>query len=240
MIIWLASYPRSGNTYFRLLLNHLYGIKTRSVYDDPLLARLEGSSELVGHELLNGSLEDLDHSKEFFFVKTHHLPSDNRPAIQIVRDGRDALVSYSQFTLSFENPYQSMGRWSRFVRNMAGWSEQEAILRQLIVSTGGDFGGWSENVVAWGSRRAKTVTVRYEDLVGNPIDEVTRSLAELQISGDQLRESISLPSFDELNKRWPHFFRQGKTGGWKSAMTPKLADLFWDHHRAGMELYGYQ
>ena len=89
-------------------------------------------------------------------------------------------------------------------------------------------------------KRAKTVTVRYEDLVGNPIDEVTRSLAELQISGDQLRESISLPSFDELNKRWPQFFRQGKTGGWKSAMRPKLADLFWDHHRAGMELYGYQ
>lgn len=125
------------------------------------------------------------------------------------------------------------------VRNLAGWSEQEAILRHLIVSTGGDFGGWSENVVAWGSRPAKTVTVRYEDLVSNPIDELTRSLAELQIAADQLRESINLPSFDELNKRWPQFFRQGKTGGWRSVMTPTLADLFWDHHRAGMELYGY-
>lgn len=74
MIIWLASYPRSGNTYFRMLLNHIYGIKTRSVYDDPLLANLKGSSELVGHELLNGSLEDLDQSKEFFLLKRTTFP----------------------------------------------------------------------------------------------------------------------------------------------------------------------
>ena len=32
MIVWLASYPRSGNTYFRILLNHLYGIKTPMAY----------------------------------------------------------------------------------------------------------------------------------------------------------------------------------------------------------------
>lgn len=240
MIIWLASYPRSGNTYFRLLLNQLYGIKTQSVYNDPLLAELEGSADLVGHENLPSTLGELDLSSEYFFVKTHHLPPDDRPAIHIVRDGRDALVSYSQFIFSFENPYRSMGHWERLIRRAAGWSESHSILRRLILSKGGDFGGWSENVVAWGSRAAKTVTVRYEDLVTNPIGEVARSLSELRIPGDQLRESADVPSFAELNQRWPQFFRQGKTGGWKSAMTPRLEDLFWRHHRVGMELHGYR
>ena len=30
MIVWLASYPRSGNTFFRILLHHLYRLPTYS------------------------------------------------------------------------------------------------------------------------------------------------------------------------------------------------------------------
>lgn len=60
MIVWLASYPRSGNTYLRMLLHQLHGLKTYSVYDDPLLELLDGSAEAVGHEKLPGSLDGLE------------------------------------------------------------------------------------------------------------------------------------------------------------------------------------
>jgi hypothetical protein len=136
MIVWLASYPRSGNTYFRILIHHLYGLKTYSIYDDLLLEKLDGTAETIGHERLPGDLEDLEQSESVYIVKTHNLPGDDRPAIQIVRDGRDALVSYTKFIQSFENPYAFMGRVRRTLKKWTGWKEDSAIVERLIVSTG--------------------------------------------------------------------------------------------------------
>ena len=34
MIVWLASYPRSGNTFLRVVLHNVYGVSTYSVYED--------------------------------------------------------------------------------------------------------------------------------------------------------------------------------------------------------------
>lgn len=48
MIIWLALYPRSDNTFLRLVLHKLFGVPTYSVYenDDPVEQRV--GPELVG------------------------------------------------------------------------------------------------------------------------------------------------------------------------------------------------
>jgi hypothetical protein len=34
LIVWLASYPRSGNTYFRVVLNRVFGIGAYTLYPD--------------------------------------------------------------------------------------------------------------------------------------------------------------------------------------------------------------
>ncbi len=53
MIVWLASYPRSGNTFFRIILNSIFGIKTYSVYDDIIdISADKKTSEVVGHKFL--------------------------------------------------------------------------------------------------------------------------------------------------------------------------------------------
>ena len=36
MIVWLAAYPRSGNTLLQLFLKQVFGVHTFSLYDDPL------------------------------------------------------------------------------------------------------------------------------------------------------------------------------------------------------------
>src|SRR5690348_17690471 len=102
MIIWLASYPRSGNTFYRILLNHLFGVSTQSVYNDPLFEERPELSELVGHAHNDRSLHELASSPRAYFVKTHELPNcDTYPAIYLVRDGRDALVSYAHYIRQF-------------------------------------------------------------------------------------------------------------------------------------------
>lgn len=141
---------------------------------------------------------------------------------------------------SFENPFLSMGRLSRLCKSLTGWKEDEAIVKGLIQSSGGDFGSWTENVVAWRSRPAKTGLVRYEDLVADPQGEVSRVLNELGILGCGRGAAAVVPDFAELNRRWPQCFRQGRSGAWKSVMTPRLERLFWKYHRQGMETLGYK
>lgn len=96
MIIWVAPYPRSGNTFFRMLLYYKCGIKTYSIYNDQLFERI-GASESVGHELLPAPLDQLKQDEKLYFVKTHNLPQDDNPAIYLVRDGRDALISHANY-----------------------------------------------------------------------------------------------------------------------------------------------
>lgn len=46
MIVWVSSYPRSGNTFLRIALKHLYGIRTSVIYD------VDGVAERVGRDLV--------------------------------------------------------------------------------------------------------------------------------------------------------------------------------------------
>ena len=94
MIVWLASYPRSGNTFLRIVLHRLYGVPTYSVYDDddPVAQRV--GPDLVGWRPKPGDRTEMIAAPGVHFVKTHkRRKGDGSPAVYLVRDGRDALVS---------------------------------------------------------------------------------------------------------------------------------------------------
>jgi hypothetical protein len=80
-MIWLASYPRSGNTLMRLALQNI-GIGSTSIYHDSVIDDMFEGSE---------------------FCKTHGLIGGSDKAIYIVRDGRDALVSHAHYRIEIEN-----------------------------------------------------------------------------------------------------------------------------------------
>jgi hypothetical protein len=110
--------------------------------------------ELVGEPASRPPLEQMAASPDLHFVKTHEMPgADEHPAICLVRDGRDALVSYAQFLLDTEQKAPKEQRSHLFART----------LHDLIATNRG-FGGWSANVLAWTARKAPTVFLRYEDL----------------------------------------------------------------------------
>ncbi len=226
MLTWLASYPRSGNTYFRLVLHYLSGLPTYSVYEDRVGRGV--IAQLVGREDSDLLPEAMAEAPQLYTVKTHDLPrGDQYPAIYLVRDGRDALTSYAHYILSFEkDPGIDSGP--------AAFS---STLRELIVGNPRPFGSWSENVSAW-SGRQRTVVVRFEDLVKTPLEVVRRAMSE--VGGEELlvRETI-LPSFEELHRLFPEFFRRGQVGGWRTEMSPDLHELFWKHHENTMRRMGY-
>jgi hypothetical protein len=87
--LWVASFPRSANTFLRIILYRLYGVRTSTIYD------LDGVAERLGKDLIAftdrpGSLAELRASDELHFTKTHRQRDadidENDPAICLVRD----------------------------------------------------------------------------------------------------------------------------------------------------------
>ena len=100
--IWLASYPRSGNTFLRLILNQVFGLRTASVYKAETRSWevAPGLVEIIGHyEEVSPSQPRIEAPR---IVKTHDGPSDEGPAIYIVRDGRSSIVSYFHYLRDIE------------------------------------------------------------------------------------------------------------------------------------------
>jgi hypothetical protein len=227
MIVWVASFPRSGNTFLRIVLYRLYGVRTSTVYD------VDGVAERLGRDLIGftdrpGSLSEMRAVDEPHFIKTHRqrdgdVDEDDR-AICLVRDGRDALVSWArQASEEDPNTYENELR--------------SRILRVSAVGTG----SWGANVLSWLRPPAPhRVILRYEDLIRDPYGAVSPIIATVApVLG--LRPEASIPSLDELRGHDGLFFRRGCTGSHQDELPTELHQLFWSRidNQAAMALLGY-
>ncbi|MBB5688888.1 hypothetical protein FHS88_001004 [Roseomonas alkaliterrae] len=153
MIVWLASYPRSGNTLLRMLLSRHFGLRSWSVHGDGDARDIGAElASIVGFEphgpLGEDALAEMAASDETFLVKTHNLPPPGRdwPAICVVRDGRSALASYWHY------------------RNRPG---DVGHTMPEVVAGAVQFGSWSAHVAAWlDAPLSRRLVLRYEDLAG--------------------------------------------------------------------------
>jgi len=225
MIIWLASYPRSGNTLFRITLQQMGLGPTYSVHDDPALKQLSIDEE-VGHvDLPEGGLVKLGQENKYHFVKTHNLPGDdNFPAVYIVRDGRDAIVSYAYYLRDIEQKSVPLSQ----------------LIARLITGDAGGFGLWSDHVRKWRKKKGQVITVKYDDLVADPVDVVSKTLRAIGFPDQDINDGAEIPSFSELQSKNSKFFRKGKRGGWSDDIGPKLERQFWRWNRMGMAVAGYE
>ncbi len=223
MVILLASYPRSGNTWFRALAHVMFGIRGADCHHPSGELSKEAGLRELGLLIGQSSLAHVEESS-LGFLKTHEMADDDdqRPAICLVRDGRDAYVSYAHFALTFSP-------------NPSGVDFQTQ-LRTMVQSTD-FFGGWSRNVESWLARKSPTVIVRYEDMLADPNQCLRESMERLGVRVPATGKRP--PEFGELKKMEPNFFRKGKAGSWREEMTPEIEDLFWTHHGATMTRLGY-
>ncbi len=215
MIVWLASYPRSGNTFLRVVLGSVFGLDTFTLYDerpevDPARPEVPplpvaGSEPEVG---IPFDVVRFAGQTRLHVVKTHGLPTDGRPAIYVVRDGREATASYFHYH-----------------RDVL---QKTVSLRDVIRGRVG-FGSWGRHVAQWNpQRRPNTLLLRFEELTANPIAQVERIGAFLGVPPVGRR----VPTFEELHRTAPNFFRSGRTDSWKRLLSGKDHSLFWDLHGA--------
>ena len=139
-VIWLASYPRSGNTFLRTILWHCFGLRSASVYRNDLGGR-KALEDYVGHIEYGPDGRIHFPADGLPLVKTHEYPQSPAPAIYIVRDGRAASISLWNFydrSLSLEDTIHGRHR----------------------------FGTWADHIRAWSPEtRPNTLLLKYEDIV---------------------------------------------------------------------------
>ena len=234
MIVWLASYPRSGNTFLRIVLHGVYGVPTYSVYDDddPVAQRV--GTGLVGYRPKPVDRRKMAEDADVYFVKTHkRRKADRHPAIYLVRDGRDAVVSNARLRASLQHePHHRQEQFERLLR--------EEITRPYIDGQPSS-GTWGGNVLNWlESAGVPLAILKYEDLIADPRTALRRAIAVLEIDLVPNPDG-HIPSFRDLHKIDPDFFRRGVPGSHREEMPDELHELFWaqQENATGMHRLGY-
>jgi hypothetical protein len=239
MIVWLSSFPRSGNTLTRIMLHRVFGIASTSEYmperpdygADPA-AGAPGSAAALGrgrrsakfvadgaYYSYRGQFPDFvaaaRRTTERVFIKTHAPPRDAEPAIYVVRDGRAALVSLFHFLAARGEPRP---------------------MRAVIAGDGSDAGSWSGHLSAWQPpTRRRTLLLRFEDLVARP-DLAIAALSDFL--GMPPRAAWRNPQ-EEMSALDGAFFRGGSNARNVAELSPANEALFWGLHGAWMKRLGY-
>ncbi len=221
MILWLASYPRSGNTLLRLILKGAFAVDTVSKHADDAadIGADAAVAAAVGHRPLGepwpAAADRMRASPELFLVKTHDPPEDDARAVYVVRDGRPACRSFHHYLHDFQR--------------------DPATVADVVLGLT-PFGSWGEHLDRWEpDRRPGTLLVRYEELVADPRPQIDRlaAFAGLTPTADWAND------FDRLHAMSPRFFRAGAAADPGAALSPDEAALFWAEHGDWMRRLGY-
>lgn len=268
-LVWLASFPKSGNTWLRVLLANLTarqqapadintlrlgGIaSSRPAFEEDTLV----DSTILTHseaESLRPAFHDFRaRAKGAQFVKTHDaftcladgrplLGSTARAALYVVRDPRDVAVSYSfHFGVDL----------AEAVRQMADegltMPDGPYQLRQSLLS-------WSGHARSWLDQpHVPVLVIRYEDLLADTAGALRRALEFLGMvcSNDDVARAVGHSAFDVLQRQESEsgfrerplgsqaFFREGRAGAWRERLPPDLARRIERDHGDVMRRLGY-
>jgi hypothetical protein len=224
MIVWLASYPRSGNTLTRAIFNHYFNLGSYSVYGDRSdIGANSELSALVGHQV--GDLETLDLERlrklrAPVLIKTHDTPSDlmspNDIVVTVTRDGRDSVLSYYHY-----------------LREVIGTNE---VTLADVIAGNVAYGTWGNHTLRWGEfGDGRTLNAKFETIVSG-VDAFADELSEL-IKIPRSREPF--PDFAKFKNAAPKFVRKGEVGGWRSEFTAFDEKLFDLYNGPAMRAAGY-
>ena len=227
MICWLASYPKSGNTYLRALLASYFFtqdgnfnfeiLKNIKYFPHANLFKsyninIEDENEVIKNYIQVQENINKKYKKTALFVKTHssleainnyHFTNlkNSIGVIYVVRDPRNIVKSYSNhYQCSLEKSSEDM--LSRI--NLKGMEHYDKFVNKVFTHVG----SWANNYNSWKEfkKYKKYLLIKYEDLVSNPEKiflDVLNFLSEItrskiKIDKVKLNNVIISTKFDKL------------------------------------------
>jgi Sulfotransferase domain len=221
-ITWLASYPKSGNTWLRAIVDRIVrperpfdvnalgetapafsGLTERFIAEQGVEVARSAPGEVrrywaaTQHAICSSSEQEI-------FLKTHNVaakfdcgyfpdPNMTKSIIYIMRDPRDVAIS---FAYHYSRP---LGQAVAVL--CSSWSfnfnPQHMGRTELLTS-------WGEHVAGWTAlKRFPLLVVRYEDLLANA-GAVVRQIGgflDKQVSEQQVRDVVAATSFEQLRRQ---------------------------------------
>lgn len=202
-MIALASYPRSGNTWMRILIERATDRPVDSV-----------SMDRPYPEIATG---------EPIAWKTHYLPHREfreqrfTKAIHLVRHPYDAIVSYWHYKRDFE--YLDL-LWEDHVLQQ---------LRPPRVKVEGELPTWGRHTADW--EQEDTLPVRYEDLLADTAGVLAKVCEFLQVPHENLDNAVAKSTIRYIRGQLPpdpwvsQFYRQGQCGKGVRMFAPVHREL---------------
>ena len=226
-IIWISSYPKSGNTWIRYLIAN-YFFNSERKFDqkiignvkkfpvDDLIKKISTKKELIKNpyniskywiksqelmKVIKGNVVFLKNHNALVSINKKDFTNENHSlaSIYIVRDPRDVVISYAKYrNLSYDRSIEQLCSKKLFYL----LDIKEDFPRIEIL------GSWKFHYTSWrdGVPNMPKVIVRYEDLLDNcynnfyKIIDFLSKILGFKINIEQLKFSIEFSNFEKLQK----------------------------------------
>lgn len=230
--VYIIGFPKSGHTWMQYILSSMvFGVSPEALRDSIV-------QELVPDVHVRKYYRRY-HQKAIF--KSHDLPAPHhKNVIYLVRDGRDAMVSYFEMYRKVINQNVSLEEMINDDKNVFPCS-------------------WSKHINNWlvdNPFKINLLVVKYEDLLMEPVQQLERVASFLQLSSrtEFLTEIVKHTHIDILRaKAKEHgmahkvlnspngfeFFRKGQVKSYLVEMNHDLASKFQQRSGRELSLLGY-
>ena len=228
MIFWISSYPKSGNTWLRILLASYYYTKD-GVYNESVLKNIDqfpqkkyfqgfkyDSKEPTGTiKFWIKAQEKINKNKELRFFKTHNAfgalnnfdftnKENSIGCIYVVRDPRNVITSLKNFyEMNDEQAFNWITNKNQYIYDVNKFEEDGFSDFQFISS-------WDTNFKSWKIQKKIPIKiVRYEDLLNETysivsdiigfINQTTNS--KNKIDKNKIKNAVSSSLFSKLKEK---------------------------------------
>ena len=228
MIFWIASYPKSGNTWLRSLISTYYFTKDGE-YNEKLLKKIDQfptrkyfldfnyDPKIVGDtcKYWIKAQEKLNVDKKLKFFKTHNAfgkvnnfdftnSENSTGCIYIVRDPRNVITSVmNHYELDEDMAFNWMTNEKQYIYdvekvNQVGYSDFQFI------------SSWDLNYKSWKvQKKVRTKFIRYEDLSNQTfyvfkeiiefINQIIKSNEKINL--EKIKRTLRSTSFSKMQKK---------------------------------------
>ena len=220
MIIWIASYPKSGNTWLRSIITSLL-YTTDGIFDFKLIKKIKQFPTRNQFQEFTRNFNDINEISKFWllaqdkinlteeikFFKTHNLncavnknsftnKSHTLGTIYVVRDPRNLINSIKNHYNKGNDEEAKNFLISKKILSRVP-KDNEADIATLL-------GSWSDHYNFWTKKNSNLLLIKYEDLILDTKKELERIIIYLkkfmtvEINPEKIKNILSTTSFDHL------------------------------------------
>ena len=228
MIFWISSYPKSGNTWLRILLSSYYFTKD-GFYDESVLKNIDQFPQKKFFNEFNydprvvtdtikfwiKAQEKINQDKKLRFFKTHnafgvlnnfHFTNKNNSigCVYVVRDPRNVITSLKNFyEMNDDQAFKWITNKNQYIYDVNKFEKDGYSDFQFISS-------WDTNFESWKIQKKIPIKIiRYEDLLNQTYKVLTEvitfinqtTISKEKINKNKIKNAIGSTSFSKLKNK---------------------------------------